>query len=216
MEEMGAGENYQEQGDVQQTQQESQQVSQPANEASSPAPAGMKRKIPRILEQEEVARMFQAARINNRDFMILKCVYYLGLTNKEVRTILCRDINLEKGKARIVNKGKGRWVPVPQDFSRELSELIANRGGNVFWGRSENKTISDRHIRRIVKKYAQLADVRNYEEIHPHTLRHSYAAHLKMSGVSMADLQKMLGLARKETANIYGYIDVMKSISGKD
>ncbi len=176
----------------------------------------IRRKIPRVLEPEEVAKMFQAARISARDSMILKCIYYLGLTNKEVRTILCRDIDLQRGRARIVNKGKGRWMPVPRDFGSEIEEFTGNRRGNVFWGKSNDKTISDRHIRRIVKKYAELADVRKYEEIHPHTLRHSYAAHLKMSGVSMADLQRMLGLARKETTNIYGYIDIMKSISKKD
>lgn len=176
----------------------------------------IRRKIPRVLEPEEVAGMFQAARVSARDSMILRCIYYLGLTNREVRTILCRDMDLDGGRARIVNKGKGRWVTVPKDFARELGEFIGERRGNVFWGRSKDKTISDRHIRRLVKKYAEIANVRKCEEIHPHTLRHSYAAHLKMGGVSMADLQRMLGLARKETANIYGYIDVMKSISKKD
>ena len=175
----------------------------------------IRRKIPRILEQEDVARMFKAARISARDSMILKCIYYLGLTNKEVRTILCRDIDLDRGRARIVNKGKGRWMPIPRDFGSEIMKFIGSRRGNVFWGRSSNKTISDRHIRRIVKKYAEMANVRKYEEVHPHTMRHSYAAHLKMSGVSMADLQRMLGLARKETTNIYGYMDVMQSISKK-
>lgn len=175
----------------------------------------IRRKIPRVLEPEEVAGMFRAARVSARDSMILKCVYYLGLTNREVRTILCRDIDLGRGRARIVNKGKGRWVKIPGDFGKDLGGFIGNRRGNVFWGRSKGKTISDRHIRRLVKKYAEMANVRKYEEVHPHTLRHSYAAHLKMSGVSMADLQRMLGLARKETANIYGYIDVMKSISKK-
>ncbi len=176
----------------------------------------IRRKIPRVLEPEDVARMFRTARVSGRDSIILRCIYYLGLTNREVRTILCRDIDLRGGRARIVNKGRGRWVKIPRDFGGELEEFIANRRGNVFWGRSRDKTISDRHIRRLVKKYAEMAEVRKYEEVHPHTLRHSYAAHLKMGGVSMADLQKMLGLARKETANIYGYIDVMKSISKKE
>ena len=61
----------------------------------------VRRKIPRILEQEDVARMFRAARISARDSMILKCIYYLGLTNREVRTLLCSVFPLGRAKAVI-------------------------------------------------------------------------------------------------------------------
>ena len=151
--------------------------------------------------------------------MLLKCMYYLGLRNSEVRTLQIDDIDIINSTVKVV-QGKGkkdRYVPVPEGFSKELKTHIKGRRGFLFEGRGSEGTISDRHIRRIVKGYAETAKVRKFEEIHPHTLRHSYATHLQNNGVPLNVIQGMLGHERIETTTIYTHmgIDIAKEFINK-
>lgn len=150
---------------------------------------------------------------DGRDGMLLKCMYYLGLRNSEARTLNTDDIDTINNTVKVV-QGKGkkdRYVPIPEGFSKELRAYIKDRDGFVFRGRSGEGTISDRHIRRIVKSYAESANVRKWEEIHPHTLRHSYATHLQNNGVPLNVIQSMLGHERIETTTIYTHLGIDKA-----
>jgi integrase/recombinase XerD len=177
------------------------------------------RKLPRFLSANEVAEMFRVSALSPRDSMLLKCMYYLGLRNSEVRTLQTDDIDTINNTVKVV-QGKGRkdrYVPVPEGFSKELKAFISNKKGYMFGGRGNEGTISDRHIRRIVKGYAETANVRKFEEIHPHTLRHSYATHLQNNGVPLNVIQGMLGHERIETTTIYTHmgIDIAKEFINK-
>jgi len=166
-------------------------------------------KYPRILSEEEVAHIFKAAESNARDCMILKCLYYLGLKSKELLALKTSDIDVDKAVINITeatsqrNRKEKRGILIPGRFSIELQSFILGKEGPVFAGRSNDRALSDRHIRRIVKEYARLADVRNYEEIKPHTFRVSYAAHLRKDGIPVKSIQKLLGHSRRETTYIY-------------
>jgi len=179
------------------------------------------RRLPRFLTPPEVAEMFKAAKGSPRDNMILKSLYYLGLRNSELRAMRIEDIDAINRTVKVV-QGKGRkdrYVPIPGDFAEEMKAFIKNqedtcrpetcsRSGLLFEGRNERGELSDRHLRRIVKQYARLANVRKCEEIHPHTLRHSYATHLQNSGVPLNVIQGMLGHARLETTTIYTHMGI--------
>jgi len=159
-------------------------------------------KFPRVLTEMEIARMFRAAEDSPRDLMLLKCLYYLGLKSNELRALKSESIDINESMVRIEGK-RERNIIIPGMFTFELKKYINGRKGLVFTGRGQGKTISDRHIRRIVKSYACKAKVRNCEEIKPHTLRVSYANHLKKDGVPLKTIQKLLGHARGETTLIY-------------
>ena len=172
----------------------------------------MIRRLPRFLSPLEVAEMFRVAAPSKRDSMLLKCLYYLGLRNAEGRNLLIEDVDIINKTVKVV-QGKGkkdRLVPIPGGFSVELQAFIAGKEGPVFPGRSQGK-LSDRHIRRVVKKYAQKAGVRKAEEIHPHTLRHSYATHLQNQGVPLNVIQAILGHARLETTTIYTHLGMERT-----
>jgi integrase/recombinase XerD len=173
----------------------------------------MARKLPRFLSPHEVAEMFRVSELSPRDNMLIKCMYYLGLRNSEVRTLHTDDIDAINSTVKVV-QGKGkkdRYVPIPAGFSQELKAYIKGRKGFMFEGRGSEGTLSDRHIRRIVKGYAESASVRKYEEIHPHTLRHSYATHLQNNGVPLNVIQAMLGHERIETTTIYTHLGIDKA-----
>ena len=92
---------------------------------------------------------------------------------------------------------------IPGAFTFELERYANGMQGRIFSGRSLDKPLSDRHIRRIVKQYARLAEVRNCDEIKPHTLRVSYATHLRKDGIPVKAIQSMLGHSRRETTYMY-------------
>ncbi len=173
----------------------------------------MARKLPRFLSPLEMAEMFRVSECNPRDNILLKCMYYLGLRNSEVRSLHKDDIDIINNVVKVV-QGKGkkdRYVPIPAGFSSELNAFIKDKEGYIFSGRSKNSTLSDRHIRRIVKAAARAANVRKCEEIHPHTLRHSYATHLQNNGVPLNVIQSMLGHERIETTSIYTHMGLDKA-----
>ena len=170
----------------------------------------MVRKLPRFLTPMEIAAIFKAAEGNPRDLMLLKCMYFLGLRNSEVQNLQIDDIDLLNRNIKVVQskRNKDRYVPIPRGLVDDLKSFIGDRReGPLFTGRSKSSgkpgLISDRHIRRIVKHYAKLANIRKYQEVHPHTLRHSCATHLQNSGVPLNVIQQLLGHENIETTTIY-------------
>ena len=147
--------------------------------------------------------MFRVSRIEPRDNLLMKCMFYLGLRNSEVRNMRIEDIDLINKTVKVVQaKGKkDRYVPIPTPgLINQIKKWIGNQTeGRIFY-------ISDRHIRRLVKAYAVMARVRNPKEIHPHTLRHSYATHLQNSGVPLNVIQQILGHERIETTTVYVHL----------
>lgn len=170
----------------------------------------MGRKLPRFLTKAEIMEMFRVASSVKRDLILLKSMYYLGLRNSEAQRMRIGDIDSINGLVKVV-QGKGRkdrYVPIPPGFVQDLKDWIGQRSGPLFQGKSVEGLVSDRHIRRIVKKYAKLANVRKCEEIHPHTLRHSYATHLQNNGVPLNIIQNMLGHANIQTTTIYTHMGI--------
>ncbi|MBN1896166.1 MAG: tyrosine-type recombinase/integrase [Candidatus Aenigmarchaeota archaeon] len=168
------------------------------------------RKLPRILKEDEVAGMIRISRTLPRDNLLLQCMYFLGMSNAEIQNLKVEDIDFVSGKVNI-SQGKNRRdrkLPIPEELMQDLKSFIGARpDGFLIRGRDKKgKRISDRHIRRLVKAYAKEAGIKGYEEIHPHTLRHSYASHLLNQGTPIETVQGILGHERLETTAIYSQI----------
>ncbi|MFH1294813.1 MAG: tyrosine-type recombinase/integrase, partial [Candidatus Aenigmatarchaeota archaeon] len=165
----------------------------------------------RFLTIEEVNAMFDVSKDNPRDNLLLRSYFYLGLRNAELKNLKIEDVDLINRVVKVV-QGKGkkdRYVPIPtQDLIGRLRDWIAGREeGQLFEGLS-NGRLSDRHIRRIVKDYARKAGIRKASEVHPHTLRHSYATFLQNRGVPLNMIQNILGHDRIETTTVYLHLGI--------
>ncbi|MFH1978753.1 MAG: tyrosine-type recombinase/integrase [Candidatus Aenigmatarchaeota archaeon] len=144
---------------------------------------GKKEETKRILTPIEIAKLFQSAEGKPRDCMLIKCLYYFGLSNSEVQNLKKDDISFQEMKVRVVKgeKKRARYIAIPEGFGNELESFVSDSGEYVFSGRSKG-LLSDRHIRRLVKSYACEAGLRDGSEINPHSLRNSYLSHVRNLG----------------------------------
>ena len=178
------------------------------------------KKLPRDLKIDEIFRMFKIAKKKSlRDYKILNFLFYAAFRNEEMASLKKENINLNTWVIKVVlgKGGKDRYIPVieivpfiKEDYGEKtiyekLTEWVSeSKTGYIFEGNSALGNISDRQVRRIVKRYAQLAKIENYEEIHPHTLRHSYATYLHgVLGVPLESVQKVLGHIRIDSVPSY-------------
>ena len=79
----------------------------------------------------------------------------------------------------------------------------------MFKGR--NSHIHQRTIQEIIKKAAKRSNIK--KNIHPHTLRHSFATHLIEDGYDIASVQSLLGHSNLETTMRYVHMASPKLIN---
>lgn len=167
------------------------------------------RKLPRYLSLEEIKEMFGVAVGNPRDLMLLELLFYSGLRNTEARTQRIENVDFIN-RVIFVKEGKGRKdrnVPIPKYLAERLREYTRGReSGWLFGGRDMNGCISATHLRRIVKKCAIVAGLRHASEVHPHTLRHSYATFLHDHNIDLRTIQENLGHADIVSTSIYVHV----------
>jgi len=160
----------------------------------------MPRKIPRFLSKEEMKALMDVAKKDSpRNYMTLRMLCFLGLRNSEIRKLTVEDVDLMKQQV-FVSQGKGkkdRIVAVPgmKPFLEELDKWTAEN--DKFFD------LSARQLQRIVKAYAVKAGIRRPLEIHPHTLRHSYATYLQDKTDNILFVKEQMGHSKVATTEIY-------------
>ena len=177
-----------------------------------------KRDLPSVLTIQEIDKIFSMVDISNplglRDRAVLETLYACGLRVSELINIEINDLYLKEGYIRVIGKGsKERIVPIGNSASDFIEKYIKesrvkvkniNTGNNLFLNFRGGK-LSRMGIWDIVSKYCRLARIE--KEIHPHTLRHSFATHLLEGGADIRAIQEMLGHSDISTTQIYTHID---------
>ena len=138
-----------------------------------------------------------------------------GLRLAELNELKISDFDLKENKFVVLGKGnKERTCYLNANAKEILKKYINYRKNNpiadkdidAFLFISQwNKKISDREIRKIVKKTYEKAEI-DETQYSVHTLRHSFATILYKSGVDIRLLQVLLGHSRIETTQIYTHL----------
>jgi integrase/recombinase XerD len=162
------------------------------------------RKIPVVLDAEEVVRLLEAAP-GPKHKAALSTAYGAGLRVSEVASLKVSDIDSTRMLLRI-EQGKGRKDRFAM-LSPNLLELfrdwyrIARPQVWLFPGQNPINPITPRQLNRSCHMAAELAGIK--KRVTPHTLRHSFATHLLEAHTDVRVIQVLLGHSKLETTARY-------------
>lgn len=155
--------------------------------------------------------------MGRRDRTLLLMAVQTGLRNAEIRSLRCRDVDLDVGAhVRCAGKGrKTRSTPLRRDVTAAvrawLMERRAGRDDPVFPS-SRGGVLSADALQRLVARYVVVASATCSSlagrSITPHTLRHTAAMNLLRSGVDLTVIALWLGHESIETTQIYLHADM--------
>ena len=172
-----------------------------------------------FLEREEVERLLNAPSGRSlraiRDKAILEVLYSTGLRVSELVSLNTDSVNLEKGEFSVRGKGgKVRPVFLSDRAKDRLKDWVDARKNIVdealFVSISRSKSketsrITPRTVQRLVKKYTIKAGIIG-KDVHPHTLRHSFATDLLRNGADLRSVQALLGHSSITTTQVYTHV----------
>lgn len=183
------------------------------NPAKGFTPSKLERKLPEILTSKEVDLFLEQPDVSDekgcRDKAMLELLYATGIRVSELISLDIHDINLVLGFIRCTGKGKERIVPLYKAAVRALStyiervrpQLLEEPHESALFVNMNGERMSRQGFWKIVKFYQQKAGID--KDITPHTLRHSFAAHLLENGADLKSIQEMLGHADISSTQIY-------------
>ncbi len=191
--------------------------------AASQNPASLVRtpkkekRLPKVLPVDEMFRLIDAPAedkpIGARDRAILELFYSSGLRLAELVGLDMDDVDFNQGICRIHGKGgKERLVPLNLRASQKLQKLIELRhkfkpsvldddAARAMFLSTQGRRISRRRVEQIVGDLVKRAGLSR--KISPHCLRHSFATHLLDSGMSIRNIQELLGHESLSTTQKY-------------
>jgi len=189
----------------------------PTSNLDRPKPS---KKLPVVLSREEIERLINAPntkdKLGIRDRTIIETLYATGMRVSELVNLKKRDLIKSENVVRVFGKGsKERIVPIG-DIALDWiglydadvrTELVRKRstGNDFLFLNFRGGKISRISIWRMLQKYARDANIK--KQIHPHTLRHTFATHLLEGGADIRAVQEMLGHSDIGTTQIYLHLD---------
>ncbi len=179
----------------------------------------LQRKLPDVLSIEEVEQLFtgidHSKPEGQRNRAILETMYSSGLRVSEVIALGITNLYLDVGFIRVIGKGnKERLVPIGDEAAKQIQlyrEHIRNKmtpakgQDDILFLNRRGSALSRVMIFYIIKEAAIQAGIQ--KNIHPHTLRHSFATHLIEGGADLRAIQEMLGHESITTTEIYTHMD---------
>jgi len=188
-----------------------------ADDPSSALPRPrLQRPLPRILDEAEVSRMFEAAEDRAasgdpaavRNVALLELLYGSGLRATELVSLPRAAVRT--GQPFLILRGKGskeRLVPVSSRAETAVERWADHVPRNSLWLFPGGKThLSRMRLFQVVRQLAADAGIPP-DRVSPHVLRHAFATHLLSGGADLRVLQSLLGHADIATTQIYTHVD---------
>jgi integrase/recombinase XerD len=182
----------------------------------------LEKKLPGVLSINEIETLMEAPQTDHangsRDKAMLELLYATGIRVSELISLNVEDINLSLAFVRCVGKaGKERIIPFGSVAGRSLEIYLTDMRSKLIKHSEPVEALFVGHLGsrmtrqgfwKIMKRYAKETSI--LKPITPHTLRHSFAAHLLENGADLKSVQEMLGHADISTTQIYTQVSKFK------
>lgn len=175
----------------------------------------VERKLPQILTNQEVELLLAQPQCVDqkgyRDHAMLELLYATGIRVSELISLDVEHVNLAAGFIRCFSKNKERIIPLYpgavkaiSDYVRNVRPQLAVEGEHALFVNMNGERMSRQGFWKIIKGYQEKAGIKT--DITPHTLRHSFAAHLLANGADLRSIQEMLGHSDISSTQIYAQL----------
>ena len=186
------------------------------NPVKGVAPVKTEKKLPQILTSREVELFLAQPECTDakgyRDRAMLELLYATGIRVSELINLDVENVNLSAGFLRCESKGKERIIPLYSVAVRAVSDymervrlqIVEDPEEKALFVNMTGERMSRQGFWKIIKYYQEKAGIK--KEITPHTLRHSFAAHLLENGADLRSIQEMLGHADISSTQVYAQL----------
>lgn len=179
----------------------------------------VRKRLPKAVSPEDMERLLnEPARKQTpkalRDRALLEMLYATGLRVTELVSLNVDDVSLASSTARVVRPKDRRERIVPihsralgplQDYlERGRMQLLRDPDETALFLNHRGKRLTRQGLWLIVKHYVH--EVGIIEGVTPHTLRHSFAAHLVENKAELEYVQQILGHANISTTQVYTHV----------
>lgn len=183
------------------------------NPAESLHAPKVEKKAPVILSVDQVSALLAQPSGQTpkeiRDKAMLALLYATGIRVSELVGIQMEDINMNIGflvcrdgeRERTIPFGRSAKAALEEYLEHARNELLRGKGSDYFFVNCTGGAMSRQGFWKIIKYYGEKAGIE--EDITPHTLRHSFAAHLIARGADMRAVQTILGHSDMATTQMY-------------
>lgn len=162
------------------------------------------KKLPIVLTKHEIKILFDST-ASKKSRLILELLYSSGLRVSELVNLKPSDLNFREniGWVRSGKGKKDRMFIFSKKLSKKLEKFIKkNKDWKYLFSREV--PLTTRNIQKIVQKSCLKSKIN--KNIHPHTLRHSFATHLLENGIDIRKIQVLLGHSSLNTTQLYVHI----------
>jgi integrase/recombinase XerD len=180
----------------------------------------IERKVPAVLSKEEIDRLLDQPQGKEpkalRDRAMLELLYATGIRVSELLSLQINDLNMQMEYIKCSDAHKERIIPFGKMAKDALSSyltdgrivLVKDVKSNFLFTNYAGQAMSRQGFWKLIKTYGKKAGIRN--EITPHMLRHTFAAHLVNNGADLHSVQEMLGHSDISTTQVYAKMSQSK------
>lgn len=176
----------------------------------------VEKKMPQILSGREVEILLEQPNVTDnkgmRDKAMLELLYATGIRVSELINLEISDVNIPMSFIRCRGGKKERIIPIGNKAKDALVkyiekarlEMIKEKNETALFVNCSGMKLSRQGFWKLIKHYQQEAGIKT--DITPHTLRHSFAAHLLENGADLQSIQEMMGHADISSTQVYSRV----------
>ncbi|MFQ5610786.1 MAG: tyrosine recombinase [Anaerolineae bacterium] len=184
----------------------------------------VKKRPPKAISTGEIEQLLEAPTTGSgpkaqRDHALLELLYASGTRVTELVSLNIEDVGIDSdsnsGEVHVYNKknpAKKRTIPISGSALQALRtylergrlQLVRTPDEEALFLNHRGQRLTRQGLWLIIKRYVEMVGIS--EEVTPHTLRHSFAAHKLSQGKSLQDIQKLLGHANISTTQVYTHL----------